>query len=262
MIFKHFNLLNSRTVFDNIALPLELSGASKQQIADRVQSLLATTGLENKSGVYPSQLTNGQKQRVAIARALINQPKVLLCEEATAGLDTKTSHSILQLLSDINESLKLTIVLITHEMEVIKAICNRVAVLHQGEIIEQGTVQQLFTDPKSEMAKEFVKNSARLELPTALRRRLRATPAPHCNPILRLSFVGQVAQEPLIAYIIQQFGLTVNVIQAHLETIQDQTIGIMVIEIRGEETEIKKAMLFLEHKELHIEVLGYAPRTV
>jgi D-methionine transport system ATP-binding protein len=261
MIFQHFNLLDSRSVFDNVALPLEITGASKGQIEATVRPLLNMTGLADKGDLYPHQLNGGQKQRVAIARALVHQPKVLLCDEATAGLDAKTAQSILQLLSEINERLNLTILLITHDMEVIKSICSRVAVLHQGEIVEQGTVLELFTNPKSEIGKELVKAATRLEMPTALRRRLRPQPTENCHPILRISFVGPSAQEPLLAYVIQQFGLSINITQAHLETVRNDTIGIMVVEVIGRGEEIEKAIQFLEHKGLHIEVLGYAPRT-
>lgn len=262
MIFQHFNLLTSRSVFENVSLPLELVGASKGQIEATVRPILNLTGLADKGDAYPHQLSNGQKQRVAIARALVNQPKVLLCDEATAALDPKTAQSILQLLHDINERLNLTILLITHEMEVIKSVCSRVAVMHQGEIVEQGTVLELFTNPKSEIGKEFVKAATRLEMPNALRRRLRPQPADNSNPIVRISFIGPSAQEPILAYVIQQFGLSINITQAHIETVLEETIGIMVVEIIGKPDEIEKAIQFLEHKGLHIEVLGYAPRTL
>ncbi len=261
MIFQHFNLLNSRTVYQNVALPLELMGLSKKEISSTVHPLLELTGLTEKANEYPYHLSGGQKQRVAIARALVNKPKILLCDEATSSLDPKTTHSILQLLRDINEKLNLTIVLITHEMEVIKSICTEVAVLHQGEIVEQGSVLALFADPKSDIAKEFVKAATRLEMPIALRRRMRPQPTSTTHPVLRISFMGQSAQEPFIAYVIQHYELTVNIIQAHLETIRDEAIGIMIVEVMGSADNIQNAIAFLESKGLHIEVLGHAPRS-
>lgn len=267
MIFQHFNLLNSRTVFQNVALPLELTKMPKAEIHRRVMSLLALTGIEDKAHVYPQYLSGGQKQRVAIARALANEPKILLCDEATSSLDPKTTHSILRLLRDINEKLNLTIILITHEMEVIKSICTRVAVMHLGEIVEEGSVLDVFANPKSDVAKEFVKSATRLEMPLALRRRMRPNPDPSMHPVVRISFMGQTAGEPLIAHVIQKFGLMVNIIQAHLETIREEPIGIMVVEMMGqqgaqsEHQSVQQALNYLEEKGLHIEVLGYAPRT-
>jgi D-methionine transport system ATP-binding protein len=258
MIFQHFNLLVSRTVFDNIALPLELARVPKSQIESTTRSLLTLTGLADKGHVYPTQLNDGQKQRVAIARALANQPKVLLCDEATAALDTTTAHAILQLLKDINARLNLTILLMTHDIEIIKSICNRVAVLHQGEIVEQGTVLEFFNNPKSEVGKELIKTSTSLEIPATLRHRLSPHPTEKSHPVLRISFVGSSTQETLFAYVIEQFGVSINITQAHLETIQNDTVGIIVAEIMGEAEEMEKAIQFLEHKGLHIEVLGYA----
>lgn len=260
MIFQHFNLLNSRTVYENVALPLELAGCHKLQIEAAVRPILSLTGLADKANLYPNQLNSAYKQRTAIARALVNQPKVLLCEEATASLDPKSRQSILELLGEINKRLNLTILLITHELEVVKHICNRVAILHEGEIVEEAQTIELFKHPKSGAAKEMIKASTRLDMPTALRYRLKVNPIENANPIIRVSFVGSAAQESLIAYVIQQFNLTVNITQAHQENIRDNTLGIMVMEVMGDEEEFKKAVQFLEHKGLHVEVLGYAPR--
>ncbi len=156
MIFQHFNLLSLRTVFDNVAFPLELEGRSKQEIKDRVSELLKLVGLEDKAAVYPENLSGGQKQRVAIARALATNPKVLLCDEATSALDPATTKSILLLLKDINQRLNITILLITHEMRVVRNICDEVAVINSGQLIEQGPVEEVFTSPKNELTKEFI----------------------------------------------------------------------------------------------------------
>ncbi len=260
MIFQHANLMSSRTVFENVALPLELAGTPRDHLEKTVRQMLNLSGLADKSEAYPNELNSLQKQKVAIARALANRPKVLLCEEATASFDAKTKQSLLQLLRDINEQLNLTIVLITHEIEVIKSICNRVAVLHQGEIIEQGTALDFFIRPQSEISKEFIRVATRQDMPIALRNRLRSHPVEHSNPILRISFIHSSHQEPFIADVIQQFNLNINIIQAHLETIQGETVGIMVVEMSGDNEEIKSAIYALENKELQVEVLGYAPR--
>jgi len=261
MIFQHFNLLASRTVFENVALPLELSGSPKSIFSATVQSLLALTGLTDKREAYPHQLNSEQKQRVAIARALVNRPKVLLCEEATAALDPSAKQAILQLLKEINEQFNLTILMMTHELDVIKPICDRVAVLHQGEIIEQGTVLELFTRPKTVVAKELIRTTALLDLPATLRHRLQPYPTEHSNPILRISFASFTAEESVIAEVIQHFQVSVNIIQAHLDTIRTESIGIMIAEMVGNSEEVKKAIQFLDNQDLHIEVLGYAPRS-
>lgn len=169
MIFQHFNLLSSRTVFDNIAFPLELAGASKEVIRSKVDSLLELVGLTDRQFNYPSQLSGGQKQRVGIARALASDPKILLCDEATSALDPQTTKSILELLKDINKRLGITIVIITHEMAVIKEICDRVAVIEGGVIKEQGRVIDVFTNPQSETMKEFVKSVINMELPEGIK---------------------------------------------------------------------------------------------
>lgn len=261
MIFQHFNLLSSRTVFNNIALPLEIMGHSRTEIEHAIHPILELTGLNDKVHAYPHELTNGFKQRVAIARALVNRPKILLCEDATASLDPKTTQSILQLLSDINEQLNLTLLMITHEIDVIKSICQRVAVLNQGEIVEQASVLSFFAHPKSEIGKEFVKTATRLEMPTALRRRMRPHPTDQSNPVLRLSFLEQAAQETLLAHIIQHFSVTLNILSGHLETINQENIGVMIVELSGNKDNIQKSISFLEQKGIYIEVLGYAPRT-
>ena len=169
MIFQHFNLLACRTVYDNIAFPLEIQGMSKSVIKQKVEPLLALVGLEDRRNHYPSQLSGGQKQRVGIARALASNPKILLCDEATSALDPQTTKSILALLKDINRRLNLTIVLITHQMQVVKEICDRVAVIEDGTIIEEGTMFDLFTNPKTPTTKEFISSINNVELPEMLK---------------------------------------------------------------------------------------------
>jgi D-methionine transport system ATP-binding protein len=261
MIFEHFNLLNTRTVFQNVAFPLEILGLQKNKIVPKVRTLLNLTGLSDKIAAYPYQLNAEQKQRVAIARALANQPKILLCEEATHALDQKERRSILQLLREINSQLKLTVLLITHDIEVIKSICNRVAVLHEGEIVEQNTVIEWYSHPKTEVSKTFIRAETRLDIPASLSNRLLTELHENANTILRLSFSSAAAEEPFIAYVIQKFKLSVNIIQAHLETFQIYSVGIMIVEMVGDSAEVHQAITFLEHKDIHIEVIGYAERT-
>ena len=176
MIFQHFNLLSSRTVFENVALPLELENTPKAKIQEKITALLALVGLSEKRDAYPSNLSGGQKQRVAIARALASDPKVLLCDEATSALDPATTQSILKLLKEINRSLGITILLITHEMEVVKQICDQVAVIDQGRLVEQGTVGEIFANPKTELAQDFIRSTFHISLPDEYLENLTYTP--------------------------------------------------------------------------------------
>ena len=205
MIFQHFNLLSSRTVADNIAFPLELSGWSKEEIKNRVIELLELVGLSDKAQQYPAQLSGGQKQRVGIARALASKPRVLLCDEATSALDPQTTKSILTLLQDINRKLNLTIVLITHEMQVVKEICKEVAVIEDGLIIEQGTAYEVFTRPQHSTTKEFVGTIMNLELPESLAGQTWLSAfEPGCSMLLRVRFLGEATNEPVLAMLIRQ----------------------------------------------------------
>lgn len=260
MIFQHFNLLSSRTVFENIALPLEISKFTKKQIEDTINPLLELTGLTEKQHFYPSQLSGGQKQRVAIARALANKPKVLLSDEATSALDPQTTHSILQLLKDINEKLGLTILLITHEMEVVKEICHRLAILEDGKIIEEAEVLEFFSNPKTYIAKQFIRSSLQHNLPDVIQKRLSKEKTANSDILLRLSFVGSVAQEPLIAHIVQNFNLDINILQANIEVIREEIIGVMLVQVSNIEDKLETAIQFLREKGVFVEVVGYYAR--
>lgn len=260
MIFEHFNLLHSRTVYENIALPLEIMGYSTPQIDARVQPLLHLIGLTHYADARIDQLNAGQKQKVAIAKALAPKPKVLLCEEATAALDPKATQAVLALLKEVKHSLHTTIVLITHELDVIKTVCDRVAVLHQGAIVEESSLQAFLSHPRSECGREFIRNAARAEIPLSLRNRLRSQPAENHYPLLRISFDQPESQGTFVGALVQQFHLRVNIIQAHLEPIQDHNTGLMLIEAIGEMEEVKRAIQFLEQQKIYVEVLGYAPR--
>lgn len=262
MIFQHFNLLSSRTVFDNIAFPLELAGASKEVIRSKVDSLLELVGLTDRQFNYPSQLSGGQKQRVGIARALASDPKILLCDEATSALDPQTTKSILELLKDINKRLGITIVIITHEMAVIKEICNRVAVIEGGVIKEQGRVIDVFTNPQSETMKEFVKSVINMELPEGIKK-LGVTnqPSPDRDMLVRFRFKGAATNEPLVVNVARKFNLDVSVLYGNIDYIQDVPFGYLIVVIMGDMKAQTEAYSYIKTQPIESEVLGYVPRT-
>lgn len=264
MIFQHFNLLSSRTVYDNVALPLELAGASRQEIDQAVQPLLELTGLAAKRDSYPAQLSGGQKQRVAIARALASKPQVLLCDEATSALDPQTTRAILTLLKDINRRLKITILIITHEMDVVKSVCDRVAIMSHGKIIEENNVEQFFLNPRTELAKEFVRSAIHEKPVTEIEARFQAEPSVGARPVVRLTFVGQGVVQPLITRAARQFNSDFNILQADIETVNEKVMGFLMVEIMGEPEAIEQSLLFLRgspddqnSSTVQVEVIGY-----
>lgn len=258
MIFQHFNLLHSRTVYDNIALPLRLQNADKKTIEKRVGSLLELTGLTERKDAYPSELSGGQKQRVAIARALSTEPKVLLCDEATSALDPQTTHSILQLLKQINTELGVTMMLITHEMSVVKEVCHRLAILMHGKIVEQAEVLEFFSNPKTDLAKNFIRKHVSQQFPESIRSRLEKEATSNTIPLLRLSFVGKTAEEPLIAHLMQKMSISLNILLANVEMIRDQLIGTMVLEAEiSDDKQLNSAIQYLTDKGVNAEVIGY-----
>lgn len=239
MIFQHFNLLWSRTVFGNVSFPLEIAGWPKDQIGRRVRELLKLVGLEDKEKAYPAQLSGGQKQRVGIARALANEPDLLLSDEATSALDPKTTDSILELLQQIHQQLGITIVLITHEMHVVQKICQRVAVLEQGRIVEEGTVLEVFSDPKAKITREFVQQvTGSREWGTILSR------GDH-KRLIRCTFVGNQAQEPIIGKMMKRFAIDVNIIEGRINRIQNSSFGTLLLQLSGEVEEQEQAIRFL-----------------
>ena len=256
MIFQHFNLMPSRTVFSNVAYPLRGSGLSKQEIADKVHLLLELVGIGDKAEAYPSQLSGGQKQRVAIARALANDPNVLLCDEATSALDPQTTKSILQLLKHLNETLGITVVIITHEMAVVKEICNRVAVMEHGQVVEQGEVFNVFADPRQDITKSFIHTTSNLRKIEELI--AEDSPVVRLQPgelIVRLSYVQRNVSEPLISTVSQKFNILLNIIFADIAIVQDAPIGGTVAIISGERQQITKAMEYLIEKNVGVEVI-------
>ncbi|TKC19470.1 methionine ABC transporter ATP-binding protein [Robertmurraya kyonggiensis] len=248
MIFQHFYLISQKTVFENIAFALKAAKIPPKEITKRVESLLEMVGLSDKRNVYPSQLSGGQKQRVAIARALANNPKVLLCDEATSALDPTTTKSILNLLKKINEELDITIVLITHEMNVVKEICHRMAIMQDGRVIEEGAVYKIFSNPKTELAKEFIASVVSFEIPESI--------VNSCTgPIVKVTFRGKVAGEGVISDTLQQFNLNGNFLHGSIEYIQERPLGIFVMELKGEKNEIQKALDYIEQRDAQVEVL-------
>ena len=258
MIFQHFNLLTSRTVYDNIAFPLEIQGLSKAEIEKKVRPLLELVQLEERSSYYPSQLSGGQKQRVGIARALASDPKVLLCDEATSALDPQTTKSILDLLKDINKKMNLTIVMITHQMEVVKAICDRVAVIENGEIIEEGPMIDVFTNPQHPTTKEFTKSVINAELPEMVKQ-MQMTPeyAEGSKLIARLSFIGNSAGEPIVSGMVKKFDVDVSILYGNIDQLKDTPFGTLIIEVSGTKAGIHNALDYLRAQNLKTEVIGY-----
>ena len=261
MIFQHFNLLSSRNVYDNIAFPLELAGVSKEGIKKKVSQLLELVDLTDRQYNYPSQLSGGQKQRVGIARALASDPKVLLCDEATSALDPQTTKSILELLKDINQRLGITIVIITHEMTVIKEICNRVAVIEGGVIKEQGRVVDIFTNPQSETMKEFVRSVINMEVPEGVRKMgITDQPAKDRYMLVRLRFKGTITEDPIVASIIKKFDTNVSILYGNIDYIQDEPFGYLIITLMGDMETQTRAFAYIKELPIQSEVLGYVPR--
>jgi len=258
MIFQHFNLLSSRTVFGNVALPLELDNLlPREEIKRRVSELLDLVGLSEKHDVYPANLSGGQKQRVAIARALASNPKVLLCDEATSALDPATTRSILELLKDINRRLGLTILLITHEMDVVKRICDCVAVISDGELIEQDTVSEVFSHPKTPLAQQFIQSTLHLDIPEDYAKRLSAEKRDDVVPLLRMEFTGQSVDAPLLSETARTFNVNSNIISAQMDYAGGVKFGIMLCEMHGAQNDTEAAIAWLKEQHVKVEVLGY-----
>lgn len=249
MIFQHFNLMNSRTVFDNVDFPLKYEGLSKAERVKRVNELLELVGISDKAHAYPSQLSGGQKQRVAIARALASQPSVLLCDEATSALDPKTTLQILALLKDLNRKLGLTIVLITHEMQVVKEICNKVAVMENGEVLEVGDVVTIFSQPKEQLTQDFIRTATHMDqaLDTILTHPKVSSPKPG-EWLLELSYLGSETEQPLIVELHRLFNVTANILHGNIEIVDGTEIGNLIITLAGEEHKKQEAIAYIESR--------------
>lgn len=250
MIFQHFYLISQKTVGENIAFALKAANVSPEKRKTRIKELLDMVGLTDKEHVYPSQLSGGQKQRVGIARALANNPHVLLCDEATSALDPKTTLSILHLLKKINRELGITIVLITHEMHVVKEICDRMAVMQDGRVIEQGSVYQMFAQPQEALTQEFIASVVNYSLPVHILRNVK-------GELLKLLFKGEVAGQGIIADTVREFNLRANFLHGSIDYIQEMPLGVFILEVNGEPENITRAKAYLEQHAVTVEVIPH-----
>ncbi len=257
MIFQHFNLLSSRTVYDNIALPLEIAGIDRKTIEARVRPLIDLVGLSDKAGRYPAELSGGQKQRVGIARALATEPKLLLSDEATSALDPETTQSILELLKTINRDLGLTVLLITHEMEVVKTIASEVAVIDKGLIVESGRTFDIFTRPRHETTQALLSASIGAKLPEWIRSDLKSEPALGERALVRLIFFGETAFQPLTARLVAEIGPDVNILAGAIDEIAGEPFGSLVVSYPADPATLERANDFYKQTGLATEVLGY-----
>lgn len=249
MIFQHFNLLMNSTVYENIAFPIKLSKYSKKDLDKRVNELLDVVGLKDKKNMYPAQLSGGQKQRVGIARALANNPEIILCDEATSALDPTTTESILSLIKDINKKLNITVVVITHEMDVVKKLCNKVAVLENGEVVEKGKVLEIFSNPKTKTSREFLRDVI-LEAPKEVIDTIKPG-----EKLVRLFFEGNESNDPIVSRLSRSFDLDTSIIAGNIETIQGVQLGNLIIKLSGETEKVNKALAYLNENNLKVEVL-------
>ena len=263
MIFQHFNLMRSRTVFQNVAYPLRGSGLSKQQIATKVKQLLEVVGLTDKTGAYPSQLSGGQKQRVAIARALANDPVVLLCDEATSALDPQTTQDILKLIKELNEKLGITVVIITHEMAVVKEVCTRVAIMESGEVVEEGDVYSIFAEPMEPITKRFIQtamNSDKVE--NLLKEDPELLGLRPGDVVAKLEFASNTG-EAVVSGVSRKFNVDMSIVFGNMDIIGGRPLGLMVVifrcrgEAKGTDA-INEAIAYIREKQVKVEVITNA----
>lgn len=256
MIFQHFNLLDRSTVFDNVAYPLKYRGYKKEGITARVRELLKLVSLEDKENSYPSELSGGQKQRVAIARALANRPKILLSDEATSALDPDATKSILNLLRDLNQKLGLTIVLITHEMEVVKSLCERMAVMEGGRVVEEGDVYEVFAHPRQEITKKFVYSSSHIGNVGEIFEANKALVTPGKDGILvKCTYDRDCVGEALISEVSRKFGVNISILLADLEVLKSIPLGSMIEIISGDREHVEAAIDYLRQNKVTVEVI-------
>ncbi len=255
MIFQQFNLLSSRTVFDNIMFPLEIVGTPHHEARKRVNELLELVGLSDKAQVHPDQLSGGQKQRVGIARALANDPKILLSDEATSALDPQTTRSILKLLKDINRQLNLTILLITHDMNVIKEVCDRVAVIDNSKIVEVGDVLSIFSRPATPTSRSFINTIINKDVPEELLHRSLINDGESASKLIRVSFIGSLAGEPLISGMVKKYDIRANILYGNIDRVKDTPFGNLTLELIGNPGLMNEALDYLRENGLEIEVL-------
>ncbi|AWK62471.1 ABC transporter ATP-binding protein [Helicobacter cinaedi PAGU611] len=250
MIFQHFNLLSAKSVFDNVAFALRIAKWKSSEIKPRVNELLELVGLSDRAGFYPSQLSGGQKQRVAIARALANHPKVLLCDEATSALDTKTTKSILSLLRDIQQKLGLSVVLITHQIEVVREICNKMCVVSGGEIVERGSVDSVFASPKHAITKELISF-----LPQDEGRVI--SHLQNKDNVYKIIFTGPYAQSPLISQMIRKFDIDVNILSGNIDELATGEVGHLVLKFIAQDSLLQDSLKWLQEQGVSVESLAH-----
>lgn len=256
MIFQHFNLMRSRTVYQNVAFPLKGSKLTKEEMDKKIKDLLELVDLSDKMDAYPSQLSGGQKQRVAIARALANDPKVLLCDEATSALDPQTTKSILKLLKQVNEKLNLTIILITHEMGVIKEICDKVAVMENGHVVEQGSIIDVFSKPQAQVTKNFIATTSNISrIYEMIEDDSSLTKIQEGQRLVKLNYDAVNTSKALISEISRQFRVDTNIIFGNVEVIKDTPLGDLVVILSGEAKNIDDAIVYLEKHDVKVEVM-------
>ena len=248
MVFQQFNLLESQTVYQNLKIPLIISGAPKNSIDKRIEELLDFVGLKDKKNSSVSKLSGGQKQRIGIARALATHPKILLCDEATSALDPKTTKSILQLLKKINNEFGITILLITHEMEVVKEICNKVAVMQDGEIKEQGNIIEIFTNPQENITKNFISSIINNDIPESLKEELDLN-----LPVVKLTFLGEKSGQPLISEINKKFDISTKILSASVNELGNTILGVLVVQLEGNPAIINEVEEFIKNRGVKIE---------
>lgn len=259
MIFQQFNLLGSRTAYQNIEFPLKNRGYHTDEIREKVESLLDLVGIADKADSYPSQLSGGQKQRVAIARALATDPKILLCDEATSALDPQTTKSILKLLKEVNQKLGITIVIITHEMDVIKEICHRVAVMEDGYVVELNDVVSVFSNPQAQITQEFINSTSSLSrIDELIEEEASIVELNAGQQIWRLDFYGAETKEALIADLAQTFDINPSIIFANVEVISDTVLGSVIILLTISDHLEQEVFDYLEEKQIKVEVIKRA----
>ncbi|MCE5255510.1 MAG: ATP-binding cassette domain-containing protein [Spirochaetaceae bacterium] len=251
MIFQDFNLLKTATVYENVALPLRLLGFSKDEVTSRSKRYLDVVGLSDKFEAYPSQLSGGQQQRVAIARAIAHGPEVLLCDEATSALDPENTESILHLIASVNEEFGITVVIVTHEMRVIQAVCDRVAVLSAGELVEMGSLNEVYTDPKHPVTRRLLAGILPREMTAALVDKLGVH-----GSVYSLIFAGDVAGKPVLAETLRKFKVSANILAANIIELKKEPFGFLVVAFSGEEQEIRGAIAYLERMDVRIKKWG------
>lgn len=255
MIFQHFNLLNNLTVLDNVIFPIRKEKISKEEKVKRARDLLKKVGIADKEDAYPRELSGGQQQRCAIARALASKPEILLCDEATSALDPKTSKQVLRLLKDLNKELNLTIVIITHQMEVVKDLCNKCAVMQGGEIIEEGSTLRIFSQPRNDLTREFVETSTNVaETIEEVKRNIGILKDDEL--LAKINYMGESTTEPIITEISEKFGIRTNILAGNIEFINSVPVGNLIVTFKGGTDKLDKLSKYFEDRSADLEILG------